>query len=90
MFQLAGRIVTDAGHEADLMIDEDERCVLRSEGLVGTGLIGHGILLGVLRLVNVLDNSTKLPRRERSICLTEKLPTASTALTTDENDGSCR
>ncbi len=54
MFQLAGRIVTDAGHEADLMIDEDERCVLRSEGLVGTGLIGHGILLGFLRLLNGL------------------------------------
>jgi hypothetical protein len=34
MFQLAGRIVTDPCHEADLMIDEDERRVLGSQGFV--------------------------------------------------------
>src|SRR6266481_3173239 len=45
MFQLADRIVTDARHEADLMIDEDERRVLGSQGFVGANLIGHGILL---------------------------------------------
>src|SRR5713226_5514872 len=39
MFQLAGRIVTDARHEADLMIDEDERRVLGSQGFVRSGLI---------------------------------------------------
>jgi hypothetical protein len=39
MFQLAGRIVTDARHEADLMIDEDERRVLGGQGFVRSGLI---------------------------------------------------
>src|SRR5258706_1657043 len=34
MLQLPGRIITNAGHEADLMIDENERCVFGSEGLV--------------------------------------------------------
>src|SRR5260370_42000454 len=49
MFQLGGRIVTDARHEADLMIDEDERRVLGSQGFVRSGLIGHVVLLGLLR-----------------------------------------
>jgi len=43
MFQLAGRIVTDARHEADLMIARTSAAFLES-GLVGVNLIGHGIL----------------------------------------------
>lgn len=45
MLQLAGRIIADAGHEADLMIDEDERRIFGGQGLVGTHLITHCILL---------------------------------------------
>jgi hypothetical protein len=45
--QLAGRIIADAGHEADLMIDEDERRIFGSEGLVRVDLIVHRILLYV-------------------------------------------
>src|SRR5258705_12946038 len=48
-FQLAGRIVADTSHEADLMIDEDEHGVFGSQGLVGADLISHRILLGFLR-----------------------------------------
>jgi hypothetical protein len=36
MFELARGYVPDARHEADLVVDEDERCILGSEGLVGT------------------------------------------------------
>jgi hypothetical protein len=48
VFQLARRIVTDARHQTYLMIDEDKRRILRSHGLVGADLIGHGILLRLL------------------------------------------
>ena len=41
MLELAGRIITNAGHEADLMIDEDERRVFRGERRVGADLIRH-------------------------------------------------
>jgi hypothetical protein len=33
------------------MIDEDKRRILRSQGLVGVDLIGHGILLRFLWLM---------------------------------------
>jgi hypothetical protein len=39
VFQLSDRIVADAAHEADLMIDKDERRVLGSQGFVRSGLI---------------------------------------------------
>jgi len=45
VFQLTGRIITDAGHEADLMINENERRIFGSEGLVGADLISHYIFL---------------------------------------------
>src|SRR5260370_26749524 len=48
-FQLAGRIVADTSHEADLMIDEDEHGVFGSQGLIGADLISHRILLGFSR-----------------------------------------
>ncbi len=40
-FQLARRIVTDARHEAYLMIDEDERRILGSKRFVTAVLISH-------------------------------------------------
>src|ERR1700720_1735218 len=45
VFQLTGRIITDAGHEADLMINENERRIFGGEGLVGADLISHYIFL---------------------------------------------
>src|SRR6266478_2809866 len=48
VLQLPGRVITDAGHETDLMIDEDERCIFESEGLVIVDLIVHCILLYAL------------------------------------------
>ena len=45
VFQFAGRIVTDAGHKTDLMIDENERGILGSQRFVRTHLIIHCILL---------------------------------------------
>ncbi len=39
------RIITDAGHEVDLMINENERRIFGGEGLVGANLISHYILL---------------------------------------------
>ena len=44
VFQLTGRIITDAGHEADLMINENERRIFGGEGL-GADLISHYIFL---------------------------------------------
>jgi len=39
------RIVTDASHQADLVIDEDERRVVGRKRLIGTALCGHCVLL---------------------------------------------
>ena len=47
VLQLADRIITDARHQADLMIDENECRILGSEGLVRVDLIVHRILLYV-------------------------------------------
>jgi hypothetical protein len=47
VLQLPGRIITDAGQEADLMIDEDERRIFGSEGLVRVDLSVQRILLYV-------------------------------------------
>jgi hypothetical protein len=47
MLQLAGGIVPDTRHEADLMIDEDEGCIFGSEGIIRVGLTAHCILLYV-------------------------------------------
>jgi hypothetical protein len=48
VLQFPGRIITDARHQADLMIDENECRILGSEGLVRVDLIVHCILLYVL------------------------------------------
>jgi hypothetical protein len=45
MLELCDRVVTHAGHEADLMIDQDECGVVGCERVVGPGWVGHGILL---------------------------------------------
>jgi hypothetical protein len=37
--------MTDAGHEADLMINENERRIFGGEGLVGADLISHYVIL---------------------------------------------
>jgi hypothetical protein len=50
VFQLAGRIVANARHEADLMIDENERGIFGSEGFVGMDWLRHWILLLSSRL----------------------------------------
>src|SRR5438034_6029999 len=50
MFQLAGRIVTDAGHEANLMIDQNKRRIFRSQGFVRVGLISHDIRSWVVKV----------------------------------------
>jgi len=53
MFQLARRIVANARHETNLMIDEDQRGILGSQRFVGTHLITLLILLPGLMLVSV-------------------------------------
>src|SRR2546423_15691784 len=50
MFQLAGRIVTDAGHEANLMIDQNKRRIFGSQGFVRIGLISHDIRSWVVKV----------------------------------------
>src|SRR5260370_17989236 len=45
VFQLTGRIITDAGHEADLMINENDRRIFGGEGLAGPDLFSHYILI---------------------------------------------
>jgi len=43
VFQLACRIVTDAGHKADLVINEDKIRVFGSQRFVRAGLMCHTI-----------------------------------------------
>src|SRR5438034_9714371 len=50
MFQLAGRIVTDAGHEANLMIDQNKRRIFGGQGIVRVRLISHDILSWVVKV----------------------------------------
>ena len=45
VFQLTGRIITDAGQEADLMINENERRIFGGEGLIGADLISHHYII---------------------------------------------
>ena len=44
VLQLSGRIVANAGHEADLVVDEDQRGVFRCERLVRADRVGHDVL----------------------------------------------
>ncbi len=52
-FYAPERIITDAGHEADLMINENERRIFGGEGLVGADLISHYVFLFELMVVSV-------------------------------------
>jgi len=45
MLELGDRVVAHSAHEADLVIDEDERRAFGCERLVTAGWVGHGILL---------------------------------------------
>src|SRR5438309_1919309 len=45
VLEQGNRIVTDASHQADLVIDEDERRVFGRKRLIGTALCGHCFLL---------------------------------------------
>src|SRR5436309_9869836 len=41
MFEFPGLVIPDAGHQADLMVDQNERGIVRGQGGVGLALIGH-------------------------------------------------
>src|ERR1700733_15957099 len=45
MLELSDRVVAHSAHEADLVIDEDKRGVVRCERVVGVRWVGHGVLL---------------------------------------------
>jgi len=47
VLQLARRIVANPGHQADLVVDEDERGVFRCKRLIGADWVGHDILQNV-------------------------------------------
>ena len=48
MLEFPGLVVAHAGHQADLMVDQHERGIVRGQGRVGLALIGHsGFLLFV-------------------------------------------
>ena len=44
VLQLSRRIVANAGHEADLVVNEDERGVFSCKRLVGADRVGHDVL----------------------------------------------
>jgi hypothetical protein len=45
VLQLSRGIVANPGHEADLVVNEDERGVFRCQRFVGAAWLGHDILL---------------------------------------------
>ena len=48
MLEFPGLVIAHAGHQADLMVDQHERGIVRGQGDVGLALIGHsGFLLFV-------------------------------------------
>jgi hypothetical protein len=47
MFEFPGLVIPDAGHQADLMVDQNERGIVRGQGGVGLALIGHRSFLQI-------------------------------------------
>src|SRR5437879_9599145 len=51
MFEFPGLVIPDAGHQADLMVDQNERGIVRGQRGVGLALIGHRSFLHIYRYV---------------------------------------